>query len=233
LPVANLGYKRRMAARITYPGAAGFVPDTTDLDTMRAAAATCEGCDLYAPATQTVFGSGPVTARLMLVGEQPGDVEDQRGEPFVGPAGALLVRALKAADLDEIPRWTTNAVKHFRFTERGKRRLHEKPSAAQSTACRPWLAAEIASLRPTTLLALGATAAGSLFGSGFRLTANRGVLLTWPPEKGDFAGDPTPIDAAFATIHPSAILRTPDDERDAAFEAMVADLRLVRDHLTA
>ena len=220
-----------MAARTTHPGAAPFVPGTTDLDALRDAAAGCEGCDLYADATQTVFGAGTATAALMLVGEQPGDVEDVRGQPFVGPAGALLLRALGAAGLDETPRWTTNAIKHFRFTQRGKRRLHEKPSAAQSTACRPWLAAELAAVRPRVLVALGATAGASLFGPGFRLGAARGAALSWPPDKGSFAGDPTPIDAAFATLHPSAVLRAPDDEREAAFDGLVADLRLVGKHL--
>lgn len=214
-----------------HPGAADYLPPTGDLAALRAAASGCQGCDLYARATQTVFGAGSDHGPLMLVGEQPGDVEDVRGEPFVGPAGALLDRALAAADLADVPRWTTNAVKHFRWTERGKRRLHEKPSAAQSTACRPWLAAEIAAVRPRVLVALGATAAGSLFGSGFRLTASRGTVLDWPPAKGDFAADPTPIDAAFATIHPSAVLRAPDDERDEAFDHLVRDLRAVRGHL--
>ena len=220
-----------MPARPRHPGATAFLPAHPDLDDLRAAAQACEGCDLFADATQTVFGAGSPTARLMFVGEQPGDVEDVRGEPFVGPAGALLARAVAAAGLDEVPRWTTNAVKHFRFTERGKRRIHEKPSAAHSTACRPWLAAELAAVRPSVLVALGATAAGSLFGSGFRLTAARGTVLDWPPAKGDFVDDPTRIDAAFATIHPSAVLRAPDDERDAAFDGLVADLRIVRTHL--
>lgn len=220
-----------MSARITYPGAACFVPASTDLRALRAAAQSCEGCDLFARATQTVFGVGDRSARLMLVGEQPGDVEDVRGQPFVGPAGAVLDRALKAADLDEVPRWTTNAVKHFRWTQRGKRRLHEKPSAAQSTACRPWLAAEIAAVRPGVIVALGATAAGSLFGAGFRLMASRGVALDWPPSKGDFADDATPVEAAFATIHPSAVLRAPDDQREAAFRGLVSDLRQARERL--
>ena len=156
-----------MATRANFRGAGGFVPADIDVATLHAAAQGCQGCDLFAPATQTVFGAGSATARLMLVGEQPGDVEDQRGEPFVGPAGKLLVRALTAADLDETPRWTTNAVKHFRFTERGKRRIHEKPSAAHSTACRPWLHAEIAAVSPTVIVALGATAAALAVRLGF------------------------------------------------------------------
>lgn len=212
-----------MTTRVVHPGAADFVPDSGDLDLLRSAAADCRGCDLFGPATQTVFGRGPGAARLMLVGEQPGDVEDVRGEPFVGPAGALLRRALRDAGLDEFPTWTTNAVKHFRFTERGKRRIHEKPTAAQSTACRPWLAAELAAVRPAVLVALGATAAASLFGAGFRLTAARGRPVAWPPERGTFAGSDLDLDA-FATIHPSAVLRTPDAERDEAYAGLVADL---------
>ena len=156
-----------MAGRATYPGAAAFVPEHADLGALAAAAMGCRGCDLYQDATQTVFGRGTSDSRLMLVGEQPGDVEDTAGEPFVGPAGKVLDRALRDADLAETAMFVTNAVKHFRWKPaRGsKRRIHEKPTAAQATACRPWLAAELQAVAPTVLVALGATAAGSLFGS--------------------------------------------------------------------
>ncbi|SHF71928.1 DNA polymerase [Jatrophihabitans endophyticus] len=216
-----------MAARPSFPGAAEFVPDSRAVDDLRTHAAGCRGCDLYADATQTVFGSGNAHARVMLVGEQPGDVEDTRGYPFVGPAGQVLRRGLTDAGLGDTPVFVTNAVKHFRFTERGRRRIHEKPTAAHATACRPWLAAELRAVRPAIVVALGATAAGSLFGSGFRLTAARGQRLDWPPAKGDFADSDVDVQVAFATVHPSSILRTPDDERDAAYAAFVADLAVV------
>jgi uracil-DNA glycosylase len=221
-------------ARSQYPGAAAFVPDTTALAELSVAAASCEGCDLYADATQTVFGRGPATARLMFVGEQPGDVEDVEGEPFVGPAGRLLGQALRDAELADVPSYVTNAVKHFRFkAARGsKRRIHEKPSAAQSTACRPWLAAEVSAVRPQVLVALGATAAGSLFGPSFRLTQHRGEVLPWPPPAGPFAADDNPVEAALATLHPSAVLRADPADRDAFYAGLVADLRLAGSLLT-
>lgn len=217
-----------MPRRGRYPGAEQFLPGSRDLDDLRRAAPECRGCDLYERATQVVFGAGSPGAAIMLVGEQPGDVEDQRGAPFVGPAGALLSRALADAGLETVPTYVTNAVKHFRWKEtRGKRRIHDKPSAAQSTACRPWLAAELQAVQPRFVVALGATAAGSLFGPSFRLTASRGALLSWPPDKGDFAADSTPVDGALATIHPSAVLRASDDDRDAAYQGVVADLRVL------
>jgi uracil-DNA glycosylase family protein len=211
-----------------YPGAAQYRPDTTDLTALADAAASCRGCDLYEDATQTVFGRGSAGG-LMLVGEQPGDVEDVAGEPFVGPAGQVLNRALAEAGLQDTPSYVTNAVKHFRWkaARGGKRRIHEKPSSAQATACRPWLAAEIAGVRPKVLLALGATAAASLFGPGFRLTQHRGEKLPWPPEAGDFADDDTPIEAALATVHPSAVLRAPADRRDDMYAGLVKDLYVV------
>lgn len=216
-----------MASRSTYPGAGQYLPDTADLRSLRSAAASCTGCDLHARATQTVFGSGATHARLMLVGEQPGDVEDTEGEPFVGPAGRILDRALDEAGLNRSDVFLTNAVKHFRWKQvrGGKRRIHDKPTAAQSTACRPWLAAEIAAVRPSVVVALGATAAGSLFGTGFRLTQHRGEALDWPPERGDFRDDATPLDAAVATIHPSAVLRAPDDDRADTYAGFVRDVR--------
>jgi uracil-DNA glycosylase family protein len=227
LPPHRHGYLP-LVARTAYPGAGEFLPAALDLGSLREAAAVCRGCDLYERATQTVFGGGPGTSRLMLVGEQPGDVEDTEGEPFVGPAGRLLDRALADAGLGDVPTYTTNAVKHFRWKEvRGsKRRIHDTPTAAQSTACRPWLAAELAAVHPAVLVALGATAAGSLFGTGFRLTQHRGADLGWPPARGDFATDDTPVQAAFATVHPSAVLRAPAGERDRSYGGFVEDLQV-------
>ena len=223
-----------MPARAQYPGAQQFVPPSTDLHVLATAAGGCEGCDLYARATQTVFGRGASGATIMLVGEQPGDVEDTRGLPFVGPAGAVLKRALNDADLDDVPTYVTNAVKHFRWKEgRGStRRIHEKPGAAQITACRPWLGAELAAVSPRIVVALGATAAGTLFGSAFRLTSSRGARLAWPPDAGSFTTDPTPVDAAVATIPPSAVLRAEPQDRDAYYDGLVADLRVVHDLLS-
>jgi uracil-DNA glycosylase family protein len=212
--------------RTRYPGADQFLPDTLSLPALREAAAGCRGCDLYENATQAVFGRGAAHGPLMLVGEQPGDVEDTEGRAFVGPAGRVLDRAIAQAGLDPDRMYVTNAVKHFRWKEgRGKRRIHDKPSAAQVSACRPWLAAELHAVQPSVLVALGATAAGSLFGPGFRLTQHRGERLGWPPASGPFAEDATPVRAALATIHPSAVLRAPDQERDAVYAGLVADLK--------
>jgi DNA polymerase len=212
--------------RSAYPGAEQFLPHSRSLSALRSAAEGCRGCDLYENATQTVFGRGPSAAAVMLVGEQPGDVEDREGKAFVGPAGRLLDRALAEAGLDGADLYVTNAVKHFRWKAgRGQRRIHDKPTAAQAGACRPWLAAELRAVRPSFVVALGATAAGSLFGPAFRLSQHRGERLPWPPDSGPFAGDDTPVDAALATVHPSAVLRAPDGERDDAFAGLVADLR--------
>jgi uracil-DNA glycosylase family protein len=210
--------------------AAEFVPDGVGLEGLRAAADSCRGCDLYRNATQTVFSKGPVSARLVLVGEQPGDVEDRRGEPFVGPAGKLLDRAIGDAGLDPAQTYTTNAVKHFKFTAApgGKRRIHATPDGAEIGACRPWLVAEFAVLDPEVVVALGATAAKALFGPSFRVTKSRGMLLPWPssaaaPE--DFTRDDEAAHAsafAVATIHPSAVLRA--HNRDEAYDGLVADL---------
>ena len=212
--------------------AADFVPPEADLDGLRRAAAGCKGCHLHENATQTVFSKGPVTARLVLVGEQPGDVEDRRGEPFVGPAGKLLDRAIADAGLDPSQTYTTNAVKHFKFTSTGdgKRRIHATPDAHDVGACRPWLVAEFALLDPEVVVALGATAGKSLFGPSFRVTKSRGVLLPWPasahdPEAFEHAEDGAASSAfALATIHPSAVLRA--DNRDAAYDGLVSDLRI-------
>ncbi len=219
-----------MAKRIQHPGADAFVPDTGELLELAAAAAGCAGCDLFELATQTVFGVGPAGARLMLVGEQPGEVEDAEGKPFVGPAGRVLSDALRDAGLADTAIYLTNAVKHFRWKAmRGSRRkIHEKPSAGQATACRPWLAAELAAVGPQVVVALGATAATSLLGPAFRLTQHRGEVLSWPPRFGSFADDENPVQAALATIHPSAVLRSQPEDRDAYYDGLVEDLRLAR-----
>jgi uracil-DNA glycosylase len=219
-----------VTARPSYPGADQFLPDGRTLAALRDAAAECRGCDLYEQATQTVFGRGPGDARLMLVGEQPGDVEDTEGQAFIGPAGRLLDRALTDAGLADTPTYVTNAVKHFRWKapRGGKRRIHDKPSTGQANACRPWLAAELDVVRPAVLVALGATAAASLYGPAFRLTQHRGEVLPWPPEKGDFAGDATPIKSTLATVHPSAVLRARDEDRAEAYDGLVRDLSEAR-----
>lgn len=214
---------------MAFPGAEEFVPRTRSLTALAEAAAGCAGCDLHERATQVVFGRGAPEASVILVGEQPGDVEDVRGEPFVGPAGRLLDRALDESGLARTSVYTTNAVKHFRWkpARSGKRRIHEKPTQAQVTACRPWLAAELAAVAPRVVVALGATAAASLLGPSFRLTQHRGEVLDWPPPSGRFVDDGTPIEHVVATIHPSAVLRAPDGERDEMFRGLAADLELV------
>lgn len=157
--------------------AADFLPSGRSLSTLREAAASCRGCPLWAPATQTVFGAGPADARVVLVGEQPGDQEDRRGEPFVGPAGRVLDQALDEAGIDRGAAYVTNAVKHFKFEERGKRRLHKTPSATEVRACRPWLTAEIEALAPDVLVPMGATAAKAVHGPDFRVTRHRGEVI--------------------------------------------------------
>lgn len=200
-----------------------FVPETRELTGLAEAARRCEGCPLYRDATQTVFGTGPATARLMLVGEQPGDQEDRAGAPFVGPAGRLLDKALAAAEIDRTQLYLTNAVKHFKFTtnERGKRRIHQTPSRTEVVACRPWLLAELDSVSPEVVVLLGATAAKSLLGNDFRVSRHRGEIIQ-ATELGTEAATP----ALIATIHPSAVLRGPSDTRQDAFDGLVADLRL-------
>ncbi|WP_326546734.1 UdgX family uracil-DNA binding protein [Mycolicibacterium sp. ND9-15] len=202
--------------------AAEFLPDTRDLDGLADAASGCKGCDLYLDATQTVFGSGSAGAEMMLVGEQPGDQEDKAGAPFVGPAGKLLDKALVQAGIEREQVYVTNAVKHFKFTlpERGKRRIHKTPGRTEVVACRPWLLAELDAVRPDVLVLMGATAAQSLLGSTFRLTAHRGEALRLPPLEG--------IDIApgvAVTVHPSSVLRGPPEDRQQAFDALVSDLR--------
>jgi len=210
-----------MTADATTADAAPFVPDTHDLGTLRAAASDCRGCHLYRDATQVVFSSGRSTAAAVLVGEQPGDVEDRRGKPFVGPAGQLLRRAMAEAGLDPSSCYLTNTVKHFKhhLDARGKRRIHDKPAPTEIRACRPWLEAELAIVRAPIVIALGATAAQAIAGPGFRITRQRGRLVDWP---GPPVGPSPP--KFLATLHPSAVLRA--DDRDAAYAGLVDDLRI-------
>jgi DNA polymerase len=192
-----------------------------DLEKLRAAAGECTACPLYKDATQTVFGEGPPDARTMLIGETPGDQEDKAGEPFVGPAGGLLNRALHEVGIDRTQVYVTNAVKHFKFVpaERGKRRIHKTPSRTEVVACRPWLLAELRVVRPKVIALLGAVASKALLGPSFKLTEHRGELLEPPP---DLVEETAKV---LATVHPSAILRAPN--RTDAFEAFVADLRVL------
>ena len=184
------------------------------LPSLRLAAATCTACDLYKRGTQTVFGEGLETARAIFLGEQPGDQEDRTGRPFVGPAGKLLDRALEEAGIDRKLVYVTNVVKHFKWTPRGKRRLHEKPNAREIAACRPWLESELAVIKPEVLVCLGATAAQALLGKSFRVTKMRGQVLQHA------------LGRVMATVHPSSILRAPDDEtRHREMELLVRDLR--------
>lgn len=201
--------------------AADFLPKTRSLASLRRAAQGCRGCDLWKDATQTVFGEGRARAELMLVGEQPGDREDVEGEPFVGPAGGLLDRALAEAGIERDAVYLTNAVKHFKWRPRGKRRLHQTPRAGEVEACRPWLEAEVEAVQPDAVVALGATAAKALFGPAVRVTRDRGRPLK------------TPLAAVGAvTVHPSAILRIRErEERHDAFAGLVEDLEAVRSAL--
>ena len=196
--------------------AADFLPGELSLPALREAAAGCRGCDLWRLGTQTVFGEGPDDAMVMFVGEVPGDQEDKQGRPFVGPAGRLLDRALEAAGIDRTTVYLTNAVKHFKWQPRGKRRIHQKPTWTEITACRPWLEAELSVVRPRVLVLLGATAAQSLLGRDFRVTQHRGALL-----ESDLA------EAVTATVHPSSILRGAPEQREANFDAFVDDLKVV------
>lgn len=203
------------------PGAREYVPDGAGWDELRRAAADCQGCPLYRAATQTVFGQGPRDAPLMLVGEQPGDQEDRQGRPFVGPAGHVLAHALADAGIDPDAAYVTNAVKHFKFRTAGprKRRMHESPTMGEITACRPWLEEELRLVAPRIVVLLGATAGRALFGSSFRVGAQRGVLQPLPGRVDQADGDVQ----ALATIHPSAVLRAGED-REAAFAGLVHDL---------
>jgi DNA polymerase len=196
-----------------YPTAVPFLPEALTLTALRDAVQRCEGCPLHANATQAVFGEGLLSAPLMLVGEQPGDQEDRAGAPFVGPAGRVLDRALDEAGINRRRAYVTNAVKHFKWKARGTRRIHDKPTWTEQLACRPWLEAELALVRPRALVLLGATAAQSLLGREFRLTRHRGE-----PVESDLA------ELVTATIHPSAVLR--GDDREQLFAGLVDDLRI-------
>jgi DNA polymerase len=191
-------------------------PRPRSVTELREAAAGCRACDLWEKATQTVFGEGATGARMMLVGEQPGDREDLEGKPFVGPAGRIMDEGLQAAGIDRSRVYVTNAVKHFRFTQRGKRRLHEKPNAQQIRACKPWLESEISVVKPHIIVLLGATAAQAVMGPAFRVSKQRGEVLPSP------LGIPV-----LATVHPSSILRATDDaSREAAMASFIADLKV-------
>ena len=200
-----------------------FLPERRSLTALRDAAAGCRGCHLWRPATQTVFGEGRKSSRLMLVGEQPGDREDLEGKPFVGPASRELDRGLEAAGIERADAYLTNVVKHFSFQERGRRRIHQTPKRFEVEACRPWLDAELLAVKPEALVLLGATAAKALLGGSFRVTQHRGELLD---------SELAPI--VSATIHPSSILRQRDEEsRVRERDAFVGDLRLVAEALAA
>jgi DNA polymerase len=214
-----------MATTETAPGAQAFIPaGAHSLAELKAAAPDCRGCELHADATQVVFGRGDAHARVVFVGEQPGDVEDQQGLPFVGPAGHLLRKAVDDAGIDPSTVYITNAVKHFRFELRGKRRIHQTPGPVHIAACRPWLVSELAQLKPELVVVLGATAAKALLGPSFRVTRSRGQLLPWPASAQRPQDFPVAEIQALATIHPSAVLRA--DDRDAAYGGLVDDLKI-------
>jgi len=198
--------------------AAAYLPDRIDHESLREAAQSCRGCDLWRNATQAVTGEGPESADAMFVGEQPGDQEDKEGQPFVGPAGRMFDKALAEAGIDRSRVYVTNTVKHFKWQQRGKRRLHQKPNWTEMTACRPWLDAELELVHPRVLVCLGATAAQALLGRQFRVTKQRGVPVDSPL-----------AEVVLATIHPSAILRAQD--RDAEYAGFVDDLRKVVEFL--
>jgi len=207
-------------------GAEEYLPERRNVTALRRAAASCKGCDLFADATQTVFGAGPVRARLMMIGEQPGDREDLAGKPFVGPAGRVLDKVMNEVGLDRADVYLTNAVKHFAHTraDRGKRRLHRTPNHGEITACRPWWLAEVEAIRPQLLVCLGAVAAKAVMGPGFRVTRQRGELLDPPDEIADH------VPAVLATIHPSAVLRAED--RESVYAGLRADLSVAAADIT-
>jgi uracil-DNA glycosylase family protein len=200
--------------------AAPLVPARPSLRKLREAAAGCKACPLWKTGTQTVFGEGSPKAEVMFVGEQPGDQEDKAGKPFVGPAGKLLDQALEQAGIDRSLAYVTNVVKHFKWQARGKRRIHQKPNWSEIAACRPWLEAELAVVKPRVLVCLGATAAQALLGREFRVTRERGR-----PVESELA----PV--VLATVHPSSILRADEDEREAELAAFIRDLKTVAAHL--
>ena len=208
--------------RPDYPGAGPWVPERLSLSAIRTSAQACDGCDLFRDATQAVVGDGPRDARLMVIGEQPGDKEDLAGEPFVGPAGRLLDRALEEAGIAASTVFRTNAVKHFRFSgTRGKQRIHQSPSRWQVTACGPWLLAEIEVVKPQVVVVLGATAGQAVFGPSFRVGAARGRAMGWEETKLELTHPPETV---VATTHPSAVLRS--RQRDEDFATFVADLKV-------
>jgi uracil-DNA glycosylase len=211
-----------MARAVATGSAADFIPPRPSLPKLRQAAAGCRGCDLWVDATQTVFGEGPAGAAAMFVGEQPGDQEDRAGRPFVGPAGRLFDEALESAGLDRGMVYVTNAVKHFRFVRQEliKRRLHKKPNAAQVRACKPWLEEELRLVKPRIVVALGSTAAQALLGAGFRITQPRGEVI-----ESEWAGPVIP------TVHPSSVLRAPDDVRAQARREFFRDIEKVAEYL--
>jgi uracil-DNA glycosylase len=206
-----------MAVAKKMPGAAVFIPPNGNWQRLGEAVQHCEGCELYKHATQAVFGEGPENARVMLIGEQPGDQEDRAGKPFVGPAGEVLNRALAEAGMDRSQVYVTNAVKHFAFEQRGKRRMHRTPRLSEVTACRPWMEAELAEISAEIVVCLGATAAKAVFGPQFRLTEQRGKFLA-----SRFS------EKTLATYHPSAVLRGDTPEaKDALYNMLLEDLRAV------
>jgi uracil-DNA glycosylase len=220
MPTSSHPVPSRRTPRAAREPAPQIAPDSYSLEVVRGAAEGCTACPLWAPATQTVFGEGPEEARVMLVGEQPGDQEDRQGHPFVGPAGQLLDRALAEAGVDREQVYVTNAVKHFKFEMRGKRRLHKKPVDGEIAACHQWLDRELKIVRPELVVAMGATAARSLLGKATPVEANRGQLLPF--------GDAAQL---LITVHPSYLLRIPEEFKQEAFGKFVADLRMIGDFL--
>jgi DNA polymerase len=213
-----------MARKIDeYPTAAAFMPEKISLPSLEHAAAGCKGCPLYKNATQTVFGEGRRDATIIMIGEQPGDQEDLAGKPFIGPAGKMLDSALEEVGIDRQTVYVTNAVKHFKWTPKGKRRIHGKPNSREVNACMPWLSAEIQVVKPDMIVCLGATAAQALMGKDFRITKSRGEVFRDTPH----------APWLMATVHPSSILRTPSEDRQAAYEAFVKDLGVAAHQLAA
>jgi uracil-DNA glycosylase family protein len=209
-----------VAKPIDNRSAAEFLPENRTLASLSEAAESCEGCDLYQNATQTVFGEGANAAAVMLVGEQPGDIEDRQGHPFVGPAGRMLDKALVEAGIHRSAVYVTNAVKHFKFVQRGKRRMHQKPSIRQVIACKPWLQAEIDTVQPKVIVCLGGTAAQAILGRAVKVTQERGKFFELGPR------------AVFITIHPSSILRQQESsDREREYAQIVAEMKLVRGKL--
>jgi DNA polymerase len=213
-PVAPESAKRAATVRGSSQTAAALIPPGATLAQLRRIAARCTACPLYANATQTVFGEGPEDAKLMLVGETPGDQEDLAGRPFVGPAGKLLDRCLAEAGIDRAETYVTNVVKHFKWEPRGKRRIHKKPNAMEIRACKPWLEAEIALVQPQVLVCLGATAAQALLGAQFRVSQSRGQIIS-----------SNQVPHILATYHPSSLLRTQDEDRELKIAQFINDLK--------